>query len=131
MTNYEQMSDFEINKLVATMHLPCDYIFDGEKQEIVLTGVQTFLGAHGIPEEREIAFSVFNPCNSWADAGPIIEKYGISLEHDYDEWCAKAGNAGIGENGDHLHYGWSKNPLRAAMICFIKMKDAEKNNVSD
>lgn len=102
MTNYEQMSDFEINKRVC-FH--------------ALGGMFEVLVNHCMPDY----------CNSWADAGPIIGEYGISLEYDHDEWCAKAGNAAIGENGDHLHYCWSKDPLRAAMICFLMMKEAEKN----
>ncbi|QHJ82590.1 MAG: hypothetical protein [Bacteriophage sp.] len=67
--------------------------------------------------------SVFDPCNSWADAGPIIESNAIGL--------------GVSRPGDSRHwiaYCWKdnycgevrvrgSNPLRAAMIVFLMMQE--------
>lgn len=30
----------------------------------------------------------FSPSNSWADAGPLIEKYGISIDYNQSRWAA-------------------------------------------
>ena len=67
-----------------------------------------------------------NYCRSWAYAGPIIEEYGTSLRYCaiYNKWEACTYTS-IGSVYYNVH---DKNPLRAAMICFIKMKDAEKND---
>ena len=69
----------------------------------------------------------FNPCGNWGDAGPIIVDNKITLTPwgvDGEHWMAT----------DKLHwnemseincFSVDSNPPRAAMICFLKMKDAE------
>jgi len=62
-------------------------------------------------------------CNNWQDAGPIIEKYRISLlgcpsgegydaywESSYTDW------KGVGREAT------SESPLKTAMICFLLME---------
>ncbi|AGN89480.1 hypothetical protein Eta_0034 [Serratia phage Eta] len=102
MTDYSKMSDFEINKAVgfAVGYATCIEPYF----EVVIinkTGRQ------------------FNPCNSPADAWPIIvaNRIGVLPASNGDKWAA--------------HYQeWrvavaDKNPLRAAMIVFIMIKEAE------
>lgn len=80
----------------------------------------------------------FDPCNKPSDAWGIIVGNGISIMRTEgssgDLWtCGLANfhdgmwsfdNEITGEYVDFETYG--ENPLRAAMICFLKMKDAEK-----
>lgn len=113
MTDYSKMSDFEINKAVgsavgyATGIEPCF--------EVVI------INKTGRP---------FDPCNNPADAWPIIVKHGISLTHDYGEWESEAClDFPVGAHGtDELCSvgGIDKNPLRAAMIAFLLLKESEK-----
>jgi len=60
----------------------------------------------------------FQPCNSWAEAGPIIEKENISLtcHQSRDEWAAIFNRHCMSAN---------QNPLRAAMECFLMKKERE------
>jgi len=53
-------------------------------------------------------------CNRWADAGPIIEKYKISLEYEYmmGAWSADC----------VTHSILDESPLKAAMLCFLEME---------
>lgn len=59
-------------------------------------------------------------CNSWADAGPIIEKFGIGLM-PFKKSPAKAWplSTGLLSNASVEH----ENPLRAAMIVYLMMHD--------
>ncbi|EAC1725715.1 DUF2591 domain-containing protein [Salmonella enterica] len=106
--DYSQLSDFEINKRVA-----------------IATGHKKFngLGWQGTQEDSCSAVIVrgptkigaFDPCNNPADAWPIIEKYRISFLDQLTEWCVDA--KGVSPIFDI-------RPLRAAMIVFLLMQDA-------
>lgn len=90
--DYESLSDFEINKLVA--------IKSGKIKR----------------SKTDKYFLNYGPdyCNSWADMGPIIERENISLlspESCIPSWDAT--HKGI------LHV--DKNPLRAAAIVYLMM----------
>ena len=134
--NYESMSDFEINKAVATAWLPCDYDFDDKTETVDLVGCATYLGAHGIPDERLEKYGEFNPCNNPADAWPIIIDNKISIEYDQseDSWIAHQGDYLIGKYVSICGYRYQysdKNPLRAAMIVFLMMNENTKSNECD
>lgn len=81
------------------------------------------------PHNNEINF---DPCNNASDAWPIIVDNQITIAKSayYDLWEAYAG--GYEVNYDHVVESSldcesvHKNPLRAAMICFLKMKDQEQ-----
>lgn len=101
--NYEKMSDKEINLEVAK------HFYDHEWLE----------------RHEHLHESSFDYCNNPADAWPIIESI----------WCKLIGvggydfGVGLGEtettawNANVHKYKCSK--LKAAMICFLKIKDAE------
>ncbi|HCR2016749.1 TPA: DUF2591 domain-containing protein [Enterobacter asburiae] len=120
--DYSQLSDFEINKLVAYALGNADVgrPFD----EISGTACRfTVFKNSGLNREGEI---VMRPmivtkdfCNNPADAWPIIEGNRISIRNRYEgDW--KAENE-WGESRFHV----SCNPLRAAMIVFLMMQDAK------
>ena len=58
----------------------------------------------------------FQPCNSWADAGPIIEKYGIGLKR-------QSNGVWVSTQPGGLWPKYHENPLRAAMIVFLMMQE--------
>lgn len=102
MNKYHDKSDFEINKAVAE----CKYGIGctGKTQGgdvIVFTDSFT---------------AVFDPCNNPADAMPIIIENGISMIKRSGGWICCHGAAGVIEH---------ENLYRAAMICFLMMKDVE------
>ena len=110
--NYEDMSDFEINKEIAKST-------DGDWHH-----------SDGIVWKDDVeGFSkTFDPCNNPSDAWPIIIANNISINHGKtlvnDEWVdIWFVGAGIPEAQERATN--SSKVLRAAMICFLKMKDAE------
>ena len=125
--NYEDMSDFEVNKKVAGVFLPCDYLFDEKNKRVELANYQDVM-IGDLHDQVLTPYQEFNPCNNPSDAWLIIVENKIAI----------LPNA----QGTWLSYGWKKwdgkqdfsprkeaidkNPLRAAMICFLKMKDEEK-----
>lgn len=111
--NYSEMSDFEINKLVAEYHG-----FDfASKTQVFVFDERASISPSGDPR-------VFNPCNSWDDAGPIIEENKLIV------WPAgskdKEGLWNACWSGLLTpRVKWQPNPLRAAMICYLMLKESE------
>lgn len=65
----------------------------------------------------------FNPCNSWADAGPIIQEYGIELTYDGISWSASCHLRGIKAYNDWKNY--PESPCRLAMIVFLMIQESK------
>lgn len=104
MTEYSQMSDFEINKAVA-FHIGLSTVIFAENGE-------------------------FSPCKTPADAWSIIVENKISINHDKHSGWSASSDFVFTTNGE---YRFDKvcdheNPLRAAMIVFLMMQDAENAN---
>lgn len=99
--NYSELSDFEINKAVGCV------TGEANNSEDVFNLVI-----------RNTNGNKFDPCNSWADAGPIIEKSGIGIMPMLMGWRAAT------ERGcrDYTSIA-NENPLRAAMIVFLMMQE--------
>lgn len=125
MTDYSKLSDFEINKAVA--------IQLGMKPFCETTGWQ------GLTSEPYVDVIVrgagrlgaFNPCNNPSDAWPIIFEDRIAIIPDSaaGEWVAF--NEFTLYEGDWMfasdpaRHVNGKNPLRAAMIVYLMMKESE------
>ncbi|MNE21818.1 hypothetical protein D3C80_1149960 [compost metagenome] len=62
----------------------------------------------------------FDPCNNPADAWPIIVKYGIGII-PFKNGLSESWDLGNGLINGTVK---DKNPLRAAMIVFLMMKEA-------
>ena len=113
--NYQEMSDIDISRAVGD-------IFKKDWAN---------LGNYYNPLYfwRKGELEVFDPCNSWADAGPIIQENGIGINRDEDDkaWCAgdfyPDVRLGTWDTYKCSHY--HKNPLRAAMIVFLIMKGGD------
>lgn len=111
--NYTEMSDFDIDLAVF----------------------QAKFGPIGSDKDmwRVWKQGKFRPCESWADAGPIIQQNLIDLEALYDFtdeteeeieptglWAARAV-----VNGFIHPRSEDKNPLRAAMIVFLMAQESK------
>ncbi|MGG6193030.1 phage protein NinX family protein [Pantoea allii] len=115
--NYAEMSDFEINwRAFELLHCGSPDFREGENGAMVLVSEEydMKMGEH---VTIEAVRGQFNPCKSWADAGQIIEEQGITIAksvmsgwHSYDLRCVKKYT--------------DENPLRAAMIVFLMMHEA-------
>lgn len=119
---YSQMSDFEINKAVAiAVGFPC-YYGDGSysnghgMRQAIVKGVNCY-GSQMV--------GGFEPCNNPADAWPIItaNRIGVIPAPEHGAW--RAAHRVIGADSDPRYFTQHANPLRAAMIVFLKMQDSE------
>lgn len=118
--NYAEMSDFEINGMIAESTQK----FGDYTQARGLTFIHEYGEPAGEFGALCLGWKEFDPCKSWADAGPIIEKHKICLAADV---FAEPGDGG--EWVAQPAYGWDServrhdNPLRAAMIVFLMMQE--------
>lgn len=101
--NYQEMSDEQINDAVAVAR--------GYK----ITEINGWAMHQVSGDDLCTDF-----CNSWADAGPVIHKNAIGISPSADVWHA------YGPDEDFVHS--HQNPLRAAMIVFLMMKEADNAN---
>ncbi len=107
--NHDTATDFEINKQVA--------------KELG----HEFCVSHHPKSENAIIILSQRPdpvdyCNNPADSWPIIAGNGINFIFQKDALSNVVGSVCRLSS----FWGESSNPLRAAMIVFLKMKDAEK-----
>lgn len=110
--NCSEITDTEINARVAKK-------LDGVTRVNLPIDGTTLFHAPKIQIKRNGKWEWFDPCNSWADAGPIIQENKINLNSVPQGWVAS-------DNGGHdSNYFPHQNPLRAAMIVFLMMKEAE------
>ncbi|PKH20199.1 hypothetical protein CIG19_18780 [Enterobacterales bacterium CwR94] len=112
---YAQMTDHQINELVAITRGTVLHSENGK----------AIYAVEGLDLCTDF-------CNSWADAGPVIQAHGISLYHDNGEWEAEAtlnARLAVGSDEGVAVFASQKKPLRAAMIAFLmsqEKKEAEK-----
>lgn len=104
MNKYTELSDFEINKAVF-------------RKVKVKHKYFRFLPHGVITYNIKGKYQVFDPCNNPSDAMPIINEYGISLIYQDRKFQ-------FATNDGNIECSIS-NPLKAAMIIFLCMKDAE------
>lgn len=117
--DYENMSDFEINKRVAEIKYPeaediptqDEAWVDNDTECQVIIEV----GRHGFK---------FDQCNNPSDAWKIIVENKISLclhSDDKKEWFAFNGFFSLNDMAYSYEHK-SENPLRAAMIVYLMMQ---------
>ena len=115
MKDYSAMSDSEINMAVANyLKRKGEQIINPYKHR---PDVQIF-HSNGLYSHKDY-------CNHPADAWPIIVENAITVA------CSKKINSTAWDSSKGLAYGavaHDQNPLRAAMIVFLMMKDAENGN---
>lgn len=119
MTDYSKMSDFEINKAVA------EQLYKDKPSLIVQRDVPSRPAVTvfcDIGDGEIVSILCSDYCNNPSDAWPIIAENKINI--DFRD-SIKAGPMArlCRDNGI---YAVDKNPLRAAMIVLLMMKDAEK-----
>lgn len=114
MKNYEDMSDFEINKAVALI-VGAKFNDDGEPVRFV----ECDTGAYADFNEIE-----FDPCNNPSDAWPIIDENNITIINDHPSMRLAVNDAADYYNGSSgIIASSDENGFRAAMIVFLKMNE--------
>ena len=116
--DYSQLSDFEINKRVA---ICCG--FAPEDCEIAKLGT-SIVGVEW-DDETGYAIKTVDYCKSPSDAWPIITENNISIILDNPSMPCATDNARdlFDDAGPNVGVAYD-NPLRAAMIVFLMIQDA-------
>jgi len=116
--NYSEMSDFEINKAVL------EVLSDFPVHPVPRNGSS----AAGTQIATHSVLHWFDYCNSWDDAGLIIEAYKISINaHGKHAWMAWRNTGNTLEeisSNRHQFSVMNEKPLRAVMECFLMMHEA-------
>lgn len=117
--DYSKLSDKEINKLVAFEFgckevVPDIFMSDDRRYEF------------DKPKNKSGNKFYFDPCNNPADAWPIITENNISIILDNPTMpCATANARDLFDAADPVVHVAYDNPLRAAMVVYLMMQEAE------
>lgn len=133
MKDYASMSDFEINCHVAMALGMKEHFFmdaggeDDFDDEIPLTdrGPIWQTCKYRVGAYKPSNGNCFNPCNNPGEAWPIITENRIGVIPTPEHGAWRAVHRVIGEDSNPRHLTKDVNPLRAAMIVFLKMKEGE------
>ena len=113
MSKYEEISDFEINTaVVKALRLP----FKAEFCNVFLD--------HGF-DEGAFVYTRVDYCNNPSDAWPIIVDNKIGVSPHGEKWMANNFNPSSVGSYQVQTMSYDKNPLRAAMIVFLMMREAK------
>ncbi|PAB87715.1 phage protein NinX family protein [Escherichia coli] len=123
--DYSQLSDFEINVAVfEAIHNGSPDYKEGENGDMVFVSSEGDI-VNGDAVEVEVERGSFNPCANPADAWPIITENNISIILDNPSMPCATDNARDLFDDALPNVGVAyDNPLRAAMIVFLMMQDA-------
>lgn len=116
--NYEEMSDHEINTQVTSIIFGCE---KWSLSESNLSFYHCGLDGSGFYEQLIIDY-----CNNPSDAWPIIVGNGIGVTPHGEKWMANNFNPSNVGSYQVQTMSYDKNPLRAAMIVFLMMKEQSK-----
>jgi hypothetical protein len=103
MTDYSQLSDFEINKRVAKSIYSVSFVEPLSRTVSVSGGKR-----------------LFDPCNNPADAWPIITGNRINIRFGAEGMACESQFMQYGHESVECHHA---NPLRAAMIVYLMMQE--------
>lgn len=123
--DYSQLSDFEINVAVfEAIHNGSPDYKECENGDMVFVSFEGDI-VNGDAVEVEVERGSFNPCVNPADAWPIITENNISIILDNPSMPCATDNARdlFDDAGPNVGVAYD-NPLRAAMIVFLMMQDA-------
>lgn len=104
MTDYSQLSDQQINMLVAKIEHPDKTIIESKSRPPSVLMI-------------DVINTWFDYCNNPSDAWSIIIKFKIDIQFR----TSMLNPVPMAKNGDL--YSINENPLRAAMIVFLQMQE--------
>ena len=116
MNEYKKMSDFEINKAVTLYQLGLEHL-----ELDCVDGALLYFEVDG----SESNLTVLDYCNNPSDAWPIIVDNKIGVSPHGEKWMANNFNPSSVGSYQVQTMSYDKNPLRAAMIVFLMMREAK------
>jgi hypothetical protein len=122
MKDYAEMSDFEINKMVAMTIEGVDFDNAGNAKYAVDCFIKSMDGESvNVLWSGNEEYSFFNPCNNPSDMWPLIveNKMDVCYIDSHNIWKVFAI-----KDSEIISYE-DKNPLRAAAIVFLMMNEKD------
>lgn len=111
MNKYSKLTDAEINKLIAIIENTFIEPPNGLCTEIIDDILHYY-------DEMRVIFDCHpDYCSSWADTGPLIEKFGLDVDGDFQSVSQNGSYAG------HFAQADNKNLLRAICECILLIND--------
>ncbi|ELY5818865.1 phage protein NinX family protein [Cronobacter dublinensis] len=110
--DYSQLSDQEINLLVAKIQHPDKTFIESKTRQpsvVMLNHINMWI----------------DYCNNPANAWPIITENRIGIIPAPEVGMWKAAHRGVGDDNTPQHFNQNVNPLRAAMIVFLMMQESQ------
>ena len=123
MSDYSDMSDFEINKMVAMTIEGVDLDSNGNAKYAVDCFIKSMdMESVNVLWSGNEEYSAFNPCNNPSDMWPLIirNKIDVCFIDSANSWAS----FGLTKN-KLLVESSGDNPLRAAAIVYLMIKDSE------
>ena len=123
MNDYSEMSDFEINKMVAMTIEGVDFDSNWNAKYAVDCFIKSMdMESVNVLWSGNEEYSTFNPCNNPSDMWPLIieNKIDVCFIGPASLWTSfglTKSKLFVESSGD--------NPLRAAAIVYLMIKDAE------
>ena len=77
-----------------------------------------------MPMVRDDEVPEWKPSTNWSQGGPIIEREGIDIEHDFEVVARKYLT-------DEYAEEWGPTPLVAAMRCYVASKLGQDVNIPE
>ncbi|EIM0783332.1 DUF2591 family protein [Escherichia coli] len=131
-TDFSKLSDFEINRRVCEALDMEEYFFIPDDEADFDSEIPTDergpvwqTSKRDINGFRASNGNCLNPCNNPADAKPIIVENRIGIIPAPENGLWKAAHRKVGNDNTPYHMTQNVNPLRAAMIVFLMMKESE------
>ena len=115
--DYSKLSDFEINNLVANV------LLDDNSHWSTWVANDGRSKVWFVDESKNNEPILFNPCNNPADAWPIILENKITVDPIGEAWHHNPHPQDYYYHEGICNNVSDKNPLRAAMIVFLKMSE--------
>ena len=121
--DYDTLSDFDINKLVAEAQ-GLEIIYSEDRgMHLIVTGQTPLISGEPI----ETVAYIFDYCNDPTYAWPIIVENKISIIQTVSpSFCGAIKNYGSGYAQSITAEVKHENPLRAAMLVYLQMKESEQ-----
>lgn len=137
-TDFSKLSDFEINRRVCEALDMEEYFFIPDDEADFDSEIPTDergpvwqTSKRDINGFRASNGNCFNPCNNPSDAKPIIVENRIGIIPAPENGLWKAAHRKIGNDNTPYHMTQNVNPLRAAMIVFLMMKESESCTINE
>ena len=122
---------YELNKQLADLWLPCDYIFNDVDEKVELANYRDIMVGY-THDQVLTPYAEFDPCNNWNDIMPIVTTLGVDYQSYPDGSFIVSGyyECKRGMLQSVVEMPCTAMELKRYMVsCCIKVLEAKKQNI--